>query len=76
MEKLKKLKNLKSLILVNNPMSDKEERFDHILKYLTQIEWFNYERADEARSKISKEFAENPNRDKKGGKGGKKVDKK
>lgn len=50
MDKLKKFKNLKSLILLNNPFAkgeNKQQRFDQILKFLKGLEWFNYEKPDE-----------------------------
>ena len=62
LEKMKRLKNLKYLILEQNPfVKDSknavtgESRNDRILKNLTQIEWFNNQRADDIRSKLSRD---------------------
>jgi hypothetical protein len=43
---------LKSLVLSNNPFSKEENKFDQIVKSLSNIEWFNNERAEEYRNKL------------------------
>lgn len=43
---MKKLKNLKALVLSSNLFSD-ESKYDNIVRVLPALEWLNYERAEE-----------------------------
>ncbi len=68
LDKMKKLKNLKALIISNNPFAD-EKRFDQIVSQLPSLEIFNFEKADEYRKQVLEE-------EKKGADGGRKDGKK
>lgn len=78
LDKMKKLKNLKALIISNNPFAD-EKRFDQIVSQIPSLEIFNFEKAEEYRKQVLEEEKKGGGKDKqdakKTTKGKSKVDK-